>query len=82
MKRKFGVTNISRALYQRPDVFFVGNPVCHALFQKYIQEHYGVDVRFLAKSAGRHIYDVVGQFEPRAGTEFTRSADRSMLLRR
>ncbi len=64
MKQKFGIADVSRALYERPDVFFVGNPSFHPLFRTYVQEHHGVEVRFAVQYVGGHVYDVAGRFEP------------------
>ena len=65
MKQRFAIDDVSRALFQRSDVIFVGETRCHALYQRYIQEHYGIDVRFVVRYAGGHLYDVFGHFEPR-----------------
>jgi hypothetical protein len=63
MKQKFGIADISRALYERPDVFFVGDfRWCHAIYKKYIREHHGVDVCFVVSYVGGHTYDAIGQF--------------------
>ena len=66
MKQKFEIVDVARALYQRSDVFFVGDfRWCHAIYQKYIQEHYGVAVNFVVSFVGGHTYDAIGQFESR-----------------
>jgi hypothetical protein len=75
MKQQFGIDNVSRALYERSNVILVGEPKCHALFQRYIQEHHGVDVRFVIRYAGGHPYDVFGHFEPRTGSGYRLTAD-------
>ncbi len=52
MKKKFGIEAVSRALYERADVIFVGEPKCHALYQRYTQEHHGINARFVVRYAG------------------------------
>ena len=64
IKKKFGISDVSQALYQRPDVFFIGHPRFHALLQKYVEEHQHVQVHFAVQYDGGHDFDVAGQFEP------------------
>lgn len=38
---EFGIDDLYRALYERPDVFIFSIPSQHILFARYVQEHYG-----------------------------------------
>jgi hypothetical protein len=79
IKKKFGISDVSQALYQRSDVFFIGHPRFHSLLQKYVEEHQHVPVRFTVKHDGGHDFDVAGQFEP---YEAANTAVRSLPLSR
>lgn len=79
IKQKFGISDVSRALHERPDVFFIGYPKFHAVLQKYVEEHQHVRVRFEVHYAGGHYYDVAGQFVPYGTAE---TAGRPSALRR
>ena len=89
MKRKFKIEDVTRALFERPDVFFVGQTGCNRYYVKYIQEHYSVDVDFVVKRddgdfvvkyIDDYASDMVGQFEQRPRSHTNDRADRATLL--
>lgn len=38
---EFGITDLYRAMWERPDVFVIGGPELNDLFANYVREHYG-----------------------------------------
>jgi hypothetical protein len=62
LKRKFGINDTYAALFERPNVYFLGDPKCVALYRNYVREHYGVDVHLVTTYDGGHRYDLAGQF--------------------
>lgn len=66
IKRRFGITNLARALYERDDVVLIATDTHRRLFQNFAQEHFGAQVEFVTfqTSGDQH---VAGSFQ-RHGT--------------
>jgi len=77
MKRRFNVQDLTRALYERPDVFAVGYAGCYRSCKKFIREHYGVDVDFVWKYGDNDSSDFVAQFERRTRSDNASTAGRA-----
>lgn len=46
VKRRHGVTDVARAIYQRDNVELIARPHHREVFAKFAEEHYGADVAF------------------------------------
>ncbi len=62
VKRRHGITNLARDLYQRDDIELIARPQHHELFVKYALEHYGARVAFEPSLEAGDKF-VVGRYE-------------------
>jgi len=76
MLRKFHIADLPVALYTRPDVVMVGLRNIHPFYSKYVEEHHGVNVRFVADHAGAREYHLAGHFEVIESPDSPRNGDR------
>ncbi|MCA9236054.1 MAG: hypothetical protein KDA44_11320 [Planctomycetales bacterium] len=65
VKRRFAVSDVAQALFSREDVQLIAGPEHRKLFERYVREHYGVDVDFVPLlEAGQKF--TVGRYRKRA----------------
>jgi hypothetical protein len=82
MLRKFDIADLPVALYARPDIVMVGRRNIHPFYSRYVEEHHGAKVRFVAEHAGFSDYHLAGHFERIGSSDLPRKADRSAHAQR
>lgn len=76
MLKKFHIADLPVALYSRGDVVMVGRRNIHPFYSKYVEEHHGVNVRFVADHLGPSDYHLAGHFEAVEPPDSPRNAER------
>jgi hypothetical protein len=79
IKRRYGISNLSRAIYERDDIELVAMEEDVKLFTTFAKEHFGGDVEFVANFAGKKFAS--GRFNPRS-TEAQTATKAADSLRR
>lgn len=64
IKRRFGISNLAQAMYERDDIILVAAQTDRALFTTFAKEHFGTEVEFVPSSSTSEKL-VAGRFQRR-----------------